>query len=319
MGMPVSSPLAVMVFTLFCLNLPALAQAPKPPDVQNRLNQQLVDASSDGNVSEMKNLIAQGADVNCCKDGGKGTPLMIAAFHAQSEAVRLLLDSGADLTLQDREGKTALHKATAQCQPEGLKTVEMLLQAGGDLNTEDRKGYKPWFWAFHVPQHMWRACKPMRQLLFKYSKRQGPQENAATAQPRTSQYQKLMDLILTYQVGDVEEMEMLVAAGADVNCCQSEGNGTPLMKASFHREVEAVRFLLNAGADANLRDRNGKTALHRVILMCMDKKTALPVAELLLKHGADPTIKDREGKTPLDSVSLGSCREMQELLGKYRR
>lgn len=317
--MPAFSSVAVMVFTLFCLNLPALAQAPKPPDVQNRLNQQLVDAASNGNVAEIKNLIAEGADVNCCKDGGKGTPLMIAAFHAQAEAVRLLLDSGADVSLQDRDGKTALHKATAQCRPEGLKTVEMLLEGGADLNAKDRQGNKPWIWAFNVPKHMWRACKPMRQLLFTYSKRQAPKQSDETAHSDSSYYQKEMNLILTYQVGDVEEMEMLIAAGADVNCCKDEGNGTPLMKAAFHRDVESVRFLLNAGADANLQDRDGKTALHKVLLMCMDKKTALPTAELLLQHGADLTIKDREGKTPLDSVSLSSCPEMKQLVGKYRK
>jgi len=322
MGVSAFWKVAATSLILVFLNLPADAQSPKtkPPDVQNPLNQKLVDASSNGNIAEMKNLIAEGADVNCCKDGGKGTPLMIAAFHAQAEAVRLLLNSGADISLQDRDGKTALHKATAQCQPEGLKAVEMLLEGGADLNDEDRNGYRPWFWSFHVPQHMYRQCKPMRQLLFKYSKRrEGLKSNHSTAQSNPSSYQKAMDLILTYQVGDIEEMEMLVAAGADVNCCRTQGNGTPLMKAAFHRDVEAVRFLLSSGADANLQDRDGRTALHKVLLMCMDKKTALPVAELLLQHGADLTIKDREGKTPLDSVSLGSCPEMQQLVRKYKR
>jgi ankyrin repeat protein len=42
------------------------------------------------------------------------TPLMMAAYSRKMESVRLLLEAGADRTLKDSEGKTALHRAIEQ-------------------------------------------------------------------------------------------------------------------------------------------------------------------------------------------------------------
>lgn len=48
-------------------------------------------------------LLAAGADVNA-QDAGGRTALMYAADHCLTDSVRLLVEAGADATLQDKNG-----------------------------------------------------------------------------------------------------------------------------------------------------------------------------------------------------------------------
>jgi len=309
-----------MLWTAFISVILVLLNFPVAADYQeHRLKDELTRAASEGNLEKIRSLIADGADVNCCKEMGNGTPLMCAAFRGKPEAVKLLLDLGADHTLENKQGQTALFMAVSACNTEGsLKAAQILLEAGADLNVIDKAGNKAWFRAYAVPKHIFAACKPMRQLLFKYSKRR-KQDAESMGSNLSRGYQGIMNIVLNHAMTDPEEMEMVLAAGGDINCCRDSNDGTPLMHAAFLKQLESVRLLLDLGADVNLQDRDGRTALNRAILGCNDKKRSLPVVELLLQRGADPTIKDREGKTPLASVHLDGCPEMRQLLGKYKR
>ena len=64
---------------------------------------------------------------------------------------------------------------------------------------------------------------------------------------------------------------------------------------------ECLHLLLKYGADPNLRDSQGRTALEIAILWCLPQ-----TVKLLLLNGADPNLLDRSGRTPLiQSVVLG--------------
>jgi len=59
--------------------------------------------------------------------------------------------------------------------------------------------------------------------------------------------------------GDIETVKKLIELGTDVN---EKSNGmTPLMIASRYNRVEIVELLLKNGANINLKDSKGKTAL----------------------------------------------------------
>lgn len=53
---------------------------------------------------------------------------------------------------------------------------------------------------------------------------------------------------------------MLVDRGADVNA-QSNGGDTPLMKAITFAKPEAIRALLDKGADPEIANNNGRNAV----------------------------------------------------------
>ena len=94
--------------------------------------------------------------------------------------------------------------------------------------------------------------------------------------------------------GRLDVLETLCSNRAPINLASSWG-ATPLMYAQYAcsrlERVSATEILCRAGADVNLQDRNGRTALH----MAKDVECVC----LLLSHHADPAIETVFGKTPL--------------------
>lgn len=74
---------------------------------------------------------------------------------------------------------------------------------------------------------------------------------------------------------------------------------TPLMLAAAFDLPAAVTLLCTAGADINLRDLDGNTALHYAYACGSNK--ALSVLE---DRGADSTIENMAGSTPFEVVGL---------------
>ena len=72
------------------------------------------------------------------------------------------------------------------------------------------------------------------------------------------------------------------------------GNWTPLMYAAREGSLEAARALAEAGADLNLTDPDGTTALVLAII-----NGHYDTAALLVEKGADPNIGDTTGMAAL--------------------
>ncbi|MEM7362549.1 MAG: ankyrin repeat domain-containing protein [Pseudomonadota bacterium] len=72
-----------------------------------------------------------------------------------------------------------------------------------------------------------------------------------------------------------------------------------------------VELLINAGADVDAQDVNGRTALHRAAFAGNDK-----VIELLLDHGADVRIVNKKGKRAIDTLRMGAKRLKERLSDK---
>lgn len=70
-------------------------------------------------------------------DTARRSPLFWAALRGDDKSVKALLQAGADITLQDYEGRTALHAAL---QSPSLRSVELLLMAGSSVHTRDKYG-----------------------------------------------------------------------------------------------------------------------------------------------------------------------------------
>ena len=97
--------------------------------------------------------------------------------------------------------------------------------------------------------------------------------------------------------GSTEAVRVLVDAGADVEAMSDNAQVRvrPLGTAAFVGSVEAARILLDAGADVNGQGDGGFTALHSAAQNGDEK-----LARFLLERGADRTITNAAGKLPRD-------------------
>jgi ankyrin repeat protein len=87
------------------------------------LNTHFLDAIRNGQLDTMQALFAQGADINSQDDMGNPS-LLVAARHRQAAAARKLLDLGADPTLTNREGMTALQLAQRLGFPDIVRVLQ---------------------------------------------------------------------------------------------------------------------------------------------------------------------------------------------------
>jgi ankyrin repeat protein len=126
-------------------------------------------------------------------------------------------------------------------------------------------------------------------------------------------------------------VDLLIAYGAQVNAVQPDGT-TALSAAASYRNTDAVRALLDAGADPNVGDSplvlaammggdeddpslvqlllkhgakvNVIGGLHETALMAAAKNGAVETVRVLLDHGADPNTKTQYGTTAL--IAMGT-------------
>ncbi len=104
-----------------------------------------------------------------------------------------------------------------------------------------------------------------------------------------------------------ELMQTLLAQGADPNCRScNEAASTPLMFATQMAEMKAdhaakrVVFLIQNGANPNIQDKNGLTALDFALLKVPNPYWSnFQDALYLLDHGANPKLKDKQGNSAL--------------------
>ena len=96
---------------------------------------------------------------------------------------------------------------------------------------------------------------------------------------------------------------------SNANYIIKEGNITFLMWASYRNNIEIATHLLNKGANPNIKDNIGKTAL---IIAC--SWNYIKMATLLLNNGANPNIKDFNGATALHYTGIKNSPDLITLL-----
>jgi ankyrin repeat protein len=105
------------------------------------------------------------------------------------------------------------------------------------------------------------------------------------------------EMIKAAKTGDLEKMRALLAGDSNlIRACDTDGS-TPLHCATWKGHHAIVAFLLSAGADVNVHNRNehwGTTPLHAAA-----HANQAAIAQMLIEHGADVNARDLDGRTPL--------------------
>lgn len=216
-----------------------------------RVDYELVDA-----------LIARDADLNVRNEFGS-TPMAQAAELGDGRLVEMLLAADAEPEGANPDGQTALMLAIRTGE---TAVVEMLIDAGADVNTvESFRNQTPLMWAAAASRN---AGETVRLLLAEGAEVE-PRSlyldwpNQITAEPR-AQYRPvggLTALLYAARGGCFDCVGALIDAGADVNRPTPEGI-TALMLALDNDHNEVARLLLDRGANPELWDWWGRTALY---------------------------------------------------------
>ena len=186
----------------------------------------LVRAAQHGDVTEIRELIARGADVNAADSSGF-TPLMVAAMHAQG-AVPDLLAAGAIVNAKDKaNGETALTQA---CRLGELQVVEELVEHLADVNTKSRFGRTP------LQQAVAAGSAPVVRYLLRRGAKLSDENGVGFTELTLAVVERRLDIV-----------ELLLRAGADVNARDS-GGMTALAIAESEHDARMVRLLKQAGA-----------------------------------------------------------------------
>jgi ankyrin repeat protein len=253
----------------------------------------LLYATREGCTACVASLIKAGANINKADPEGV-TPLVMAGLNARWDSMKLLLEAGANPDKWDIYGRNPLYTVVDYSTlPHGgradrlssdlttpIEVAELILARGGNVNLQLK------------------LFPPYRAL--------GP-DRGADGLLRTG----VTSLFRAARGGDIPMMELLIKHGALIEL-PSEDGITPLIVAAGFRQaaidtrgrfrneaqsLASVRLLLDAGADPNLPENNGQTAIFGAATQGWNS-----VVQLLAERGANLQHKDVNGNTPLDAA-----------------
>uniref|UniRef100_A0A831XMX8 Ankyrin repeat protein n=1 Tax=Geobacter metallireducens TaxID=28232 RepID=A0A831XMX8_GEOME len=247
-------------------------------------------------------LLRHGAEVNVAGEFGR-TPLMWAVLHVDARLVWPLLQKGADPSVRDKDGESAVSKAQElkldyltqllkdPRRPDlailGPRTplsdavkggkaadVAAVLDQGADVNGRFGNGSTP----------LMQAASMGRTDLMDLLLKRGARINDKNGTDFTP-------LMFAASTGHGDTVRLLLARGADVNAL-SLGRSA-LVFAVMNRHPEVARLLLDKGA-------NPAVTIDDTPLVTMAIRDGVPeLARLLIAGGAPVNAVDGEGKTPL--------------------
>lgn len=244
---------------------PLLAGAAEP-DGTTRLHR----AVYEGNVEEARRLIAAGEDPAARNVFG-ATPMMLAAQRGDADLLRLLLDAGADVDSRNDEGQTAL---MVVARTGNVEAARLLVRRGADVHAREAWGGQTalmWAAAQGQPQMIRLLVKAGARVDERSAVRDWQRRVTAEGRPKDMFRGGLTPLLFAAREGCIPCIDELLKAGADIDLDDPDGT-TALIMALLNRHWDTAKFLIEAGADVNLWDIYGQTPLY----VAVDQNT-LPV------------------------------------------
>jgi len=338
-----------------------LLRAGADPKAANEYGATALYAAADKEDPAMtKRLLAAGTDPNAALASGE-TPLMLAAREGRVDTVRVLLEGGADPSAKEKNGgQTALmwaiagghsdvtkelvqHKADVDARSKNgstalmfaargdLDSTRILLSAGADVAV----AIPDWGGTALIIASTMGQADIVKALLEKGADPKYRDNNSFTAlhaAVRDSDYGEDRE----QKARAVQTVKVLLAHGADANArlhqekptvrtldeLELEG-ATPLALAAEVNNLDAIKVLVEGGADPNIPTAKGTTPLILSAGAGTDvqrarsvdeRAVAVQTAKYLVEHGADVNAVGQFGWTALHAASYQGLNDDVEFL-----
>ncbi|PAA50284.1 hypothetical protein BOX15_Mlig014167g1 [Macrostomum lignano] len=310
-------------------------------------SEELVKAAANGDLSRLQELLGAGrssassspqrqqqravsaaptADANAIYAGH--TALQAASQNGHIAAARLLIDRGANLQAEDRDGDQAVHHAAFGDQAE---LVRLLHRRGADINARNRRRQTP----LHIAVNKGHAGVVLALL-------------ACGALPSLQDADGDTPLHDAVSKRREDVLALLLEHGADLSVCNNDGfnvlhhtalRGNPaamkilltklqrqwlvderkddgytaLHLAALNNHLEVCELLVQlGGACLDTQNVNMQTPLHLAV-----ERQHAQVVRLLVREGASVSVRDKDGDTPLHEAlrhhTLSQLRQLQDM------
>lgn len=279
-----------------------LGADPNQRDIKNRHS--LFIAAERGYVDVARLLIAHGADVVKAPrhaDNNQSLLQSINVLH-YDEMLFTLVRAGANVDELDALGETALFKAAAA---KNAPKVRALLELGADPNIATANGRRPIDAAvvsYSSGDYYERGTTPAQAA---YDTVDALLAHNASPQMAPGNAQSYAPLHAAARAGNVQLVQLLLRAGANIEEPDHVTGLTPVLTAVGARSTEVAELLLKAGADITKKDKNNRGLLHTAAASGMRAYIDLALKSAQLR--ADINRRDALGTPPLH-LALHSTR-----------
>uniref|UniRef100_A0A8C6KYZ2 E3 ubiquitin-protein ligase MIB2 n=1 Tax=Nothobranchius furzeri TaxID=105023 RepID=A0A8C6KYZ2_NOTFU len=309
----------------------------------------LVIEAAHGSASKVRELVQKHPDKVDIKNQGK-TALQVAAHQGHMEVVKALLQANSSVEVKDEDGDTALHY-TAFGEVKRFKLILVFnyecsaANKGANINLlnnsmcTDSYGDTPLHDAIAKDfRNIIEILVAVPNIDFTQQNHRGfnllhhaaLKGNKLATEKILARARQLVDvkkedgfsaLHLASLNNHRDVAEVLVKEGrCDINICNNR-NQTPLQLAVTQGHTDLVQLLVDEGADVNMEDEDGDTAMH--VQHCLSKNAleegfrlnssgllgntelniGTAIACFLAQEGADISYANHKGKSPLDLVA----------------
>lgn len=272
-------------------------------------------AALTGSIKIIGMLIKSGAEIDLKTELEEVTPLSLACFNSKYSAAKLLIKNGADVNHFFCNGY--LSPLIIATKHNDFKIAKLLIESGADVNKENPSEIS----SFIVAKH--HRFKELIELQIKFSKNKGF-KNSSDYDP-AGLHQKFLN---AYRIKDKKSTKNLLSLGLKLK--QVEGNfgidtfliasahgdismiekfltqefgintlnvdkESALMVATNCQQHDTVQFLLENGADVNIKDILGWNSLFIAV-----QRKNIRIAKLLVKFGIDINYYDKFGSSAFE-------------------
>lgn len=285
--------------------------------VDERGTTALMSAAASGSADAVKALIAHGADVNA-REGSHGqTALIFAAALNRSAAIKVLLEHGADPSITTKAVKLA--KAAPRLDDNPVPDPKEAAAAKQAPPTADKAALDTFAVGIGLKSAEYRtgSSGDMKEMVQKLvakvdeleKKLPGdkPKEDDPARPYRergTTDMGGMTALLFAARDGQIDAARALLEGGTDVNQVGAVDKTSPLVLAIMNGHYDLGKFLLDWGADPNLANNLGLTALYATVdvqwapkgwfpspTTLQEKVTYLDLMKALLEGGANPNAR----------------------------